>query len=240
MPCTYYPFSPEWQEKVRKTLWDLSHRGFAENSDGELYPKRKFAWQLQSYREFVAINNSLQDDYGIRLVWKSQEVKGRSKSMDEWHCYPIGRGKMEKTNRFGIPPNKNMCAVCWSEGPWKTECRLKEMVFELWEPALTVLQPAEKLRKFFPLRNIVCDKYKDEKDEHQRYYPAIAFAEYGAISSQIRELNAAKYKDAKKQNPEEYPEIEPPEDERGEQPVPPGDEVVPYAASKKNSKAFRN
>ncbi|OLP94038.1 hypothetical protein AK812_SmicGene23990 [Symbiodinium microadriaticum] len=70
-------------------------------------------------------------------------------------------------------------------------------------------------RKFFPLRNIVCDKYKDEKDEYQRYYPAIAFADYGAIISQIRELNAAKYKDAKKQNPEEYPEIEPPEDERG-------------------------
>ena len=95
---------------------------------------------------------------------------------------------------------------------------------------------AEKLRKFFPLRNIVCDKYKDEKDEYQRYYPAIAFADYGAITSQIRELNAAKYKDAKKQNPEEYPEIEPPEDERGEQPVPPGDEVVPYAASKKAAK----
>ncbi|OLP94271.1 hypothetical protein AK812_SmicGene23716 [Symbiodinium microadriaticum] len=29
LPCTYYPFSPEWQEKVRKTLLDLAHRGFA-------------------------------------------------------------------------------------------------------------------------------------------------------------------------------------------------------------------
>ena len=38
------------------------------------------------------------------------------------------------------------------------------------------------------------------------------------------------------QSPNEYPEIEPPEDERGEQPVPPGDEVVPYAASKKAAK----
>ncbi|OLQ12646.1 hypothetical protein AK812_SmicGene3407 [Symbiodinium microadriaticum] len=28
LPCTYYLFSPEWQEKVRKTLWDLAHRRF--------------------------------------------------------------------------------------------------------------------------------------------------------------------------------------------------------------------
>ena len=190
---------------MRKTLWDLSHRGFTANSEGELSPTRQFPWQLRSYAEFMAIQNSLQDDYGIRLVWKSQEVKGRSKSMDEWRCYPIGRGKMEKTDRSGtpytvlgsLPPSKNMCSVCWNEGHWKNQCKLKEMVLELWEPALTVLQPKEKLRKFFPLRNIVCDKYKDEKDEYQRYYPAIAFADYGAISSQIRELNAAKYKDAK-------------------------------------------
>ena len=90
LQCTYYLFSPEWQEKVRKELLDLAHRGFATNSDGELYPTRKFAWQLQSYREFMDINNSLQKDYGIRLVWKSQEVKGKSKSVDDWHCYPSG------------------------------------------------------------------------------------------------------------------------------------------------------
>ncbi|CAE7835066.1 unnamed protein product, partial [Symbiodinium sp. KB8] len=118
LQCTYYLFSPEWQEKVRKELLDLAHRGFATNSDGELYPTRKFAWQLQSYREFMDINNSLQKDYGIRL----------------------------------------------------------------------------------------------------RFYPAIAFADYGAVSSQIREINANKYKDAKMRYPEEYPEIEPPEDERGERP----------------------
>ena len=244
LQCTYYLCSPEWQEKVRKELLDLAHRGFATNSDGELYPTRKFAWQLQSYREFMDINNSLQKDYGIRLVWKSQEVKGKSKSVDDWHCYPIGRGKMEKTTRFGVqytvlgslPPNKSMCSICWSEGHWKSDCRLKEMVFELWEPALTVLQPAEKLRKAFPLRNIICERYKDEKDDYQRFYPAIAFADYGAVSSQIREINATKYKDAKMRYPEEYPEIEPPEDERGERPVLSSAEAIPYAASKKAAK----
>ena len=110
------------------------------------------------------------------------------------------------------------------------------MVFELWEPALTVLVPAEKLRKYFPLRNIICERFKDEKDDYQRFYPAVAFADYGAVSSQIREINAKKYKDAKMRYPEEYPEIEPPEDERGDRPVPSLAEAVPYAASKKAAK----
>ena len=244
LECTYYPFSPEWQEKLRKELLDLAHRGLATNADGELYPTRRFGWQLQSTREFQSINKSLERDYGIRLVWKSQEVKGKSKSVDDWHCYPIGRGKMEKTTRFGVqytvlgslPPNKSMCSICWSEGHWKSECRLKEMVFELWEPALTVLVPAERLRKYFPCRNIICERFQHEKDEYQRFYPAVAFADYGAVSSQISEINAKKYKDAKLRSPEEYPEIEPPEDERGERPVLSAEEAIPYAASKKAAK----
>ncbi|OLP78410.1 hypothetical protein AK812_SmicGene41411 [Symbiodinium microadriaticum] len=244
LECTYYPFSPEWQEKLRKELLDLAHRGLATNADGELYPTRRFGWQLQSTREFQSINKSLERDYGIRLVWKSQEVKGKSKSVDDWHCYPIGRGKMEKTTRFGVqytvlgslPPNKSMCSICWSEGHWKSECRLKEMVFELWEPALTVLVPAERLRKYYPCRNIICERFQHEKDEYQRFYPAVAFADYGAVSSQISEINAKKYKDAKLRSPEEYPEIEPPEDERGERPVLSAEEAIPYAASKKAAK----
>ena len=34
---------------------------------------------------------------------KAQEVKGRSKSVDEWHCYPIGRGKMERNEQVRSP-----------------------------------------------------------------------------------------------------------------------------------------
>ncbi|CAE7681231.1 unnamed protein product [Symbiodinium sp. CCMP2456] len=203
LECTYYPFSPEWQEKVRKDLLDLAHRGFATNADGDLCPTTRFAWQLRSTRDFKEINDSLEPDYSIRLVWKSQEVKGKSKAVDEWHCYPIGRGKMEKTNRIGVPytvrgnlpPNKNMCSICWSEGHWKSECPL--MVSELWEPALTVLVPKERLRRYYPLRNIVCEHYKDEKDEYQKYYPAFAFVDYGAFSGKISEINKKKYKDAK-------------------------------------------
>ncbi|CAE7612634.1 unnamed protein product, partial [Symbiodinium sp. KB8] len=182
LPRTFYPFSPEWQEKVQKTLWHLAHRGFNLNSEGEQAPVRPYPWQLHSYREFREINDDLQNRFGIRLIWRAQECKGRSRAMDEWHCYPIGRGKMEKTDRAGNP-----------------------------------------------------DKYKDEKDEYQKYYPAISFADYGAISSQIRDINK-KFLEEKRKNPEQYPEIEPPEDERGEESVSSGDGVVPYAVSKKAAK----
>ncbi|OLQ03254.1 hypothetical protein AK812_SmicGene13798 [Symbiodinium microadriaticum] len=244
LECTYYPFSPEWQEKLRKELLDLAHRGFATSADGELYPTRRFGWQLQSTREFESINKSLERDYGVRLVWKSQEVKGKSKSVDDWHCFPLGRGKMEKTTRFGVqytilgslPPNKSMCSICWSEGHWKSECPHKEMVFELWEPALCVLVPSECLRRYHPCRNIVCERFQHEKDDYQRFYPAVAFADYGAVSSQISEINSKRYKDAKLRSPEEYPEIEPPADERGERPVLTSAEATPYAVSKKAAK----
>ena len=46
LECTYYPFSPEWQEKLREELLNLAHRGFAKKEDGELYPTRRFGWQL--------------------------------------------------------------------------------------------------------------------------------------------------------------------------------------------------
>ena len=245
LECTYYPFSPEWQEKLREELLNLAHRGFAKKEDGELYPTRRFGWQLQSTREFESINQSLERDYGVRLVWKSQEVKGKSKSVDDFHCYPIGRGKMEKVTKFGVqytvlgslPPNKSMCSICWSEGHWKSGCQLKDMVFELWEPALAVLVPAERLRKYYPCRNIVCERYQHEKDnDFQYFYPAIAFADYGAVSSQISEINSKRYKDAKLRSPEEYPEIEPPEDEREERPVLSTEQAMEYAASKKAAK----
>ena len=165
LECKYPPFSQEWQEKLREELLNLAHRGFAKKEDGELYPTRRFGWQLRSIREFESINQSLERDYGVRLVWKSQEVKGKSKSVDDFHCYPIGRGKMEKVTKFGVqytvlgtlPPNKSMCSICWSEGHWKSGCPFKDMVFELWEPALAVLVPAERLRKYYPCRNIVCE-----------------------------------------------------------------------------------
>ena len=243
--CTYYPFSPEWQEKLREELLTLANRGFAKKEDGELYPTRRFGWQLKSTREFESINQSLERDYGVRLVWKSQEVKGKSKSVDDFHCYPIGRGKMEKVSKFGVqytvlgtlPPNKSMCSICWSEGHWKSGCQLKDMVFELWEPSLVVLVPAERLRKYYPCRNIVCERYQHDKDNDSQYfYPAIAFADYGAVSSQISEINSKRYKDAKLRSPEEYPEIEPPEDEREERPVLSTEQAMEYAASKKAAK----
>ncbi|CAE7510106.1 unnamed protein product, partial [Symbiodinium microadriaticum] len=245
LECKYPPFTEEWQGKLREELLNLAHRGFAKKEDGELYPTRRFGWQLRSTRDFESINQSLEQDYGVRLVWKSKEVKGKSKSVDDFHCYPIGRGKMEKVTKFGVqytvlgtlPPNKSMCSICWSEGHWKSGCPFKDMLFELWEPALAVLVPAERLRKYYPCRNIVCERYQHDKDnDFQYYYPAVALVDYGAVSSQISEINSKRYKEEKLRNPEEYPEIEPPEDEREERPVLSTEQAMEYAASKKAAK----
>ena len=47
-----------------------------------------------------SINQSLERDCQVGL--ESQEVKRKSKSVDDLHCHPIGRGKMEKTTKFGV------------------------------------------------------------------------------------------------------------------------------------------
>ncbi|CAE7351350.1 unnamed protein product, partial [Symbiodinium sp. CCMP2456] len=222
LDCVHYPFSPEWQEKVRKELLDLSYRGFRKSENEEVYVTRKFGWQFRSSKEFHTIEERLQEKFGLRLVWKNTEVKGKSKAMDDWHCYPLGRGCMEKPGKHGmytiqgsLPPSKELCSICWTGGHWRRDCPLKDLVSQLWEPALTVLVPGRKLRKFYPMRNVICEKYKEERDEFRRYYPAVVFADYGAVDSKISEINKKKYKDEKKKNPENYPEIEPPAEERG-------------------------
>ena len=82
--------------------------------------------------------------------------------------------------------------------------------------------PKEKLRKFYPLRNIVIEKNKNERDEYSKFFPAISFVDYGAISSQSRNQNR-KSADEKRKNPDLLPEIEPLAEEQEE-------ESVAYAA----------
>ena len=245
LECKYPPFTDEWQGKLRDELLTLANRGFGKKEDGELYQTQKFGWQLRSTREFESINQSLEQNYGCRLVWKSKEVKGRSKSVDDFHCFPIGRGKMEKVSKYGVPyvvlgslpPSKSMCSICWSEGHWRSGCPFKDMLFELWEPALAVLVPAEKLRKYYPCRNIVCERYqRDKENDFMYYYPAVALVDYDAVSSQVSEINTKRYKEEKSRDPEGYPEIEPPEDEREGYPALSTEKAMEYAASKKAAK----
>ena len=245
LECKYPPFTKEWQDGLREELLSLANRGFAQGEDEQLYPTKKFGWQLRSSREFESINQSLEQKYGVRLVWKSQEVKGKSKSVDDFHCFPIGRGKMDKVTKFGVkytvlgtlPPNKSMCSICWCEGRWKSGCPFRDMVVELWEPALAVLVPAERLRKYYPCRNIVCERYQHDKDNNfQYYYPAVALVDYGAVNHRISEINSKRYRAEKAKDPEAYPEIEPPEDEREERPPLSTEQAMEYAASKKAAK----
>ncbi|CAE7900519.1 unnamed protein product, partial [Symbiodinium sp. KB8] len=196
LECTYYPFSPEWQEKLREELLTLASRGFGKKEDGELYPTRRFGWQLRSTREFESINQSLERDYGVRLVWKSQEVKGRSKSVDDFHCYLIGRGKMEKVSKYGV--QYTVLGIWFSN----YGNRLRWYWCQPNDYASTTLAGISYANGTSMRKNF------------QYFYLAIAFADYGAVSSQISEINSKRYKDAKLRSPEEYPEIEPPEDDQ--------------------------
>ena len=58
LECKYPPFTKEWQDGLREELLSLANRGFAKKEDGELYPTKRFGWQLCSIREFESINRS--------------------------------------------------------------------------------------------------------------------------------------------------------------------------------------
>ncbi|CAE7250037.1 unnamed protein product, partial [Symbiodinium sp. CCMP2456] len=243
LDCVHYPFSPDWQDRVRKELLDLAYRGFKKGENEEVYVTRNFGWQLRSSKEFHEIENRLQEQFGLRLVWKNTEVKGKSKAMDDWHCYPLGRGCMEKLGRYGhytiqgsLPPSKELCSICWTSGHWRKDCPLVDLVSQLWEPALTVLVPGKKLRRFYPMRNVVCEKYKDERDEFRKYYPAVLLADYGAVDGNISETNKRKYKEEKRKYPDRYPEIEPPPEERGKGIFIPPKQAISHAESKSKAK----
>ncbi|OLP90151.1 hypothetical protein AK812_SmicGene28324 [Symbiodinium microadriaticum] len=199
--------------------------------DGDNVPIRPFPWQFKSAKEYYEVQDELEGKYAIRLVSKARDSKGRGKALDEWHCHPVGRGRADKQDREGnsytilgwLPPSKASCSICWMDGHWKSQCKARDLSYEMWEPALTVLQPKEKLRKFFPLRNIAVEKHKDDENPFNKYFPAVGLCDYGSISSQIRDANK-KYLEEKRKDPDMFPELEPPLEEQQE---------VRYAASKK-------
>ena len=50
-------------------------------------------------------------------------------------------------------PLRECALYVGAKSHWKKQWKLKELENELWEPALTILQRQEKLRKFFPMCN---------------------------------------------------------------------------------------
>ena len=108
-------------------------------------PIRPFPWQLKSAEEYNELNDKLESEFGIRVIWHARDCKGRSKAMDKWHCYPVGRGRADKLDREGkpytilgsLPPSKTMCSVCWMEGilqradvPFSLRVRLEPSVLD--------------------------------------------------------------------------------------------------------------
>ena len=76
------------------TLWDLAHRGFAKNSKDENVPKYPFPWGLKSEEELYSIQEKL-EKFAVRFVSKTQDAKGRGKSLEGWDRHPTGRGRLD-------------------------------------------------------------------------------------------------------------------------------------------------
>ena len=104
--------------------------------------------------KFYEIQDELEAKYAVRLVSKARDAKGRGKALDEWHCHPVGRGRADKQDKDGsdytilgsLPPSRTLCSICWMGGHWKGQCKARDLAHEMYEPALVVLQPKEKIR----------------------------------------------------------------------------------------------
>ena len=230
LQCTYYPFSPEWQEKVRKELLDLAHRGFATNSDGELYPTRKFASQLQSYREFMDLNNSLQKENRNRWTigtatpsvgerWR--KLRGSGSSTQYWEVYPRIRVCALSVGQKAIG------RVIADSRRWYSNC------------GNLLSQYCSRRKSLGNSSRCVTSSVNGTRTKRMTTsgFTQLSHSRI-TVQSAARSVRSMrkKYKDAKMRYPEEYPEIEPPEDERGERPVLSSAEAIPYAASKKAAK----
>ena len=128
-PSKYYPLSPEWQDRVSKTLWNLAHRGFRQNEEGDNGLSGRLRWVRDAIAclfELVAAPSRMHSSLGRSLAAQEREgvlraqrqigkrvrntrymarerLQGRSKAMDKRHCYPVGRGRADKLDREGKP-----------------------------------------------------------------------------------------------------------------------------------------
>ena len=158
----------------------------------EAYPQERGCAQYVGAKGIGRINASPKRWYKLTVkVTRTQY----------WEAYPQARGCAQYVGAKGIG---------------RINASPKRWYLSSGSPRSQYCSPKEKLRKFFPMRNVVQDKNKDDKDEYIKYFPAISFADYGAFSSQIRDANK-KFLEDKRKNPEMYPEIEPPADEPGEE-----------------------
>lgn len=217
----FEPFRPEWEKGLQDLLLELAFRGFGTNKDGERVPTRPFPWSFSSKQDFRRVENLLQA-YAVRLIEKCQEAKGRGRSMEAWHLHPVGRGRMdrEKTTRDGkterysilgtLPPSRNMCRSCWMEGHWQGGCKADNLAYRVFEPAVVVLEPAQKIRKFWPVRNIVRKDQDSNSNHYEKYFATLCLLDFGALDWRISEINKG-FRTAKARDPDAFPVLEPAE-----------------------------
>ncbi|CAE7244446.1 unnamed protein product, partial [Symbiodinium microadriaticum] len=228
-----------WFEKKAVELVE----SFVQNSAGQA--KRTKETEDAYFKACRTLENS-QSDF-VDALQKVQDVKARpvvpalveaaesssKRNESERHCGPL-RIVASVRMRHVIRREEarlwtNGTAAQSGEAEWTsktakaTTIRPGLVVRDVGTCAYGIAVEGEKIRKFFPLRNIVVEKHKDDENPFNRYFPAVCLCDYGSISSQIREANR-KYVEQKRQHPDMFPEMEPPVEEQQE---------IPYAASKK-------
>ena len=93
----------------------------------------------------------------------------------------------------------------------RKDCKAFGLAYNMYEPALVVLQPAEKIRKYFPCRNIVVEGKEREENPYNRYFPVVCLCDFGAIDSSVSKTNE-RFREDKRKNPHDFPCLEPPKD----------------------------
>ena len=161
-----------------------------------MYPSGRSLGNSRVPRNSYEVQDELKEKYAIRLVPKARDSKGRGKALDEWHCRPVGRGRVDKQDREGnnytilgsLPPSNTLCSICWMDGHWKSQCKARDLSYEMWEPVLTVLQSKErKSVSSFP-----CVTSLSRSTRTTRIPSTAIFLQYACATTEVSQVRSGK------------------------------------------------
>ena len=109
--------------------------------------------------------------------------------------------------------------MCWGKVPWRKDCRTSGLAYNMYEPALVVLQPEDRIRKYFPCRSIVVPGKEREDNPYHKYFKVVCLCDFGAIDPVTSKTNE-RFREEKKRHPNDFPCLEPPKDSKRKDEVP--------------------
>ena len=245
LEARYQPFSEDWQRKLRKNCSPsrtaASRRMRKENFTRLRSLVGNFAVLANLKPSTSAWNRTTDVDWSGKVRKSKAEANVSTTSIafplegEEW----IRSTSMESSTWYWeaylqprvCAPHVGQRAIGEVDAPsrkWLSSCGNRP--WQCW-------YQEKKLRRYYPCRNIVCERYQDEKEnDFMYYYPAVTLVDYGAVSSQV--LKSTR-RSTRKRNCKILKGIQkskPPEDEREGYQVLSTEKAMEYAASKKAAK----